>query len=126
MRHLLEERGRAPAAQDDALVVLRCRHDLVGGQHAQLDLVDGEPLEEALRALEEADDVALADARAVGEVIDDLVVLDLEPELLAQSLGDVLAERPHFPIHRDERHDVLPPGEIVAQPQALGAYSRRN
>ena len=31
VRHLLQQRGGAPAAQDDAVVGLGLRHDLVGG-----------------------------------------------------------------------------------------------
>ena len=55
--------------------------------------------------------MALAHARAVRQVIDDLVVLHLQPELLAQALGHVLAERAHFPIHRDEWHGLSPLGK---------------
>jgi hypothetical protein len=110
-----------PAAQDDGAVRLRGRDDLVGGEHAQLHLVHRQALEEALLAFQEADDVALAHARAVREVIDDLVVLDLQPERLGHAPSHVLAERADLPVHRDERH-ASSLRRIVAQGRGVLAY----
>ena len=97
-----------PAAQDHRLAGGGHGEDFIRGEDAQAHLVRGEPLEQPLLALEEADDVALAQARAVGEVVDDLVVPDLRAEHLLETPRDFLPQRPHFPVHGDKRHGSSP------------------
>src|SRR5205823_11226513 len=82
--------------------------DLVGGEDREAGLVRRHAFEQSRAAVEQADDMAFANAHPVSEVVDDLVVDHGQPELFPEPAGYILAERAHLARDSDDRHLALP------------------
>ena len=107
VRHVAQEMRRAPAADDRARP---CAAMPKISSAVKIDRLVLSAVRRSSRpgaAVEQADDVALAHAHAVGEMVDDFVVDDRQPERLAQAARDVLAQRAHLARDGDDRH--VPP-----------------
>src|SRR6185503_6538958 len=93
------------------LAALGEREGLVGGIDRKAGLVRRQAFQDAGLALQETDDVALAQPHLAREIIDDLVMHHLFLDAVGNRRGDILAERPHFAGHSDEWHG--PPRAIL-------------
>jgi len=98
----------APAAHHRAVAAQHQAAQLRLGEDGKAGVVGGQPLEDAGVAVQQAHDVALAQAHLVGERVDDLVVHERHLELGGEARGDVLAERAHFPGHGYDGHGIPP------------------
>src|SRR5438105_11830782 len=123
VRDALQQMRRAPAA-DDRAALSGDGEDLVGSEDRQAGLVSGEALEDSGAAIEQADDVALAHAHAVGKMIDDLVVDHRQAHLFPDPAGQLLAKRAHLAGDRDDWHLRPSPGNSSRTVLAVYALCR--